>query len=280
MELEDRQTRKKDALVVASAAYVFTLIPVFVFQIVFLAVVLPIPLLTIPLVVAAFFGAVAYFSVGKKKDYEDVDLTEMFSDLSIFDGRDEITVDFSEEASKLLPEPVLSSVQGTPPPLLPAGRAVQDRVTYSRPIEPAMQESIERHVAQTLATLPPLPTRPPVIQKAIATDTSSEILSSNAPLTPRDVLEAKPLKEVISDLGSQGYIDALLYCLSSSEKGSPDPVLIARGSTHGLGARGLRQDDGTTCFTHADVLKMLRKARGAVSANLHGDIQLSGEGRS
>jgi len=98
--------------------------------------------------------------------------------------------------------------------------------------------------------------------------------------TPRETLEAKPLKEVIADLGNEGYIDALLYCLSLSENGSKEIILSARGPVHGLGARGLRKDDGITGFTRSDVLKMLRKARGAVSANLQSDIQTSGEGRS
>jgi hypothetical protein len=280
MESEDKQDRKRDACIVASVMYVFSLIPVLIFQMAFLGAVHPLPLLTIPLAFAALFGVLAYFSVGKHRDYDEVGLTEMLSDLSIFDGRDEITVDFSDEADMLLLEPVLSSVQGTPPPLLPAGRVVQDRVTGSHPIDPEVQESIVRHAAQPLVVLPPLPTRLPVIQKAIATDIPSETSTPVVPPTPRDTLEAKPLKEVISDLGPEGYVDALLYCLSLSEKGSPDTVLTARGSTHGLGARGIRKDDGTTCFTHSDVLKMLRKARGAVSANLHGDIQLSGEGRS
>lgn len=281
MESDDKRRRANDGIIVASASFAFTIIPVAAIQFTFTGGFSPLYLVGIPMAFAAFFGLVAYMSVGRHDEYDDVGLTGIFDNLTIFDGHQSYSVDFSEEASMLLSEPVLSSVQGTPPPLLVAGSVVQARVPpHSYTIDPEVQASIERHVAYSLANLPPLPSRLPAIHKAINTETlSHHDLLSSVP-TPRETLEAKPLKEVISDLGNKGYTDALLYCLSLSKTGSTDIVLSARGPVIGLGARGIRGDDGRTGFTRSDVLKMLRKARGAVSANLQSDIQTSGEGRS
>jgi hypothetical protein len=281
MEPDDKRRRANDGIIVAVASFAFTIIPVAAIQFVFTGGFSLLYLAGIPMAAAVFFGLIAYMSVGRHDEYDDVELTEILDHLTIFDGHQSLSVDFSEEASMLLSEPVLSSVQGTPPPLLVAGSVVQARVPpHSYTIDPEVQASIERHVAYSLANLPPLPSRLPAIQKAINTEISHhDLLSSVAP-TPRETLEAKPLKEAIADLGNQGYTDALLYCLSLSKPGSTDIVLSARGPVIGLGARGIRGDDGRTGFTRSDVLKMLRKARGAVSANLQSDIQTSGEGRS
>lgn len=281
MENEDRHRRANDGMIVASAFFVFTILIVAVLQYTLTGGLSLWPLVGIPLAVAFVFGLIAYMSVGRHNEYEDVDLTGILDHLTIFDGHSSFPVDFSDEASMLLSEPVLSSVQGTPPPLLVAGSVVQARVpSHIVTITPELQESIERHVAYTIANLPPLPTRSPVVQKAESTESSSSAPSSSPVPTPRETLEAKPLKEVISDLGNQGYADALQYCLTSPKTGSQKFILTAQGPVHGLGARGIRNDDGTTGFTRSDVLKMLRKARGAVSANLQSDIQTSGEGRS
>ena len=280
MELDDKRRRWYDGIIVGSTFFVLTFLSVAAFQLIFVREFSFMGLVGLPVASGVLFGLIAYANVGRHSEYEDVELTGILDNLTVFDGQQSFFVDFSDEPSIVLPEPVLSSVQGTPPPLLVAGSVVQERAPHSHPITPELQETIEWHVAQTIANLPPLPSRAPVIQRAIATETPSSDTPASIVPTPRETLEAKPLKEVIADLGNEGYIDALLYCLSLSENGSKEIILSARGPVHGLGARGLRKDDGITGFTRSDVLKMLRKARGAVSANLQSDIQTSGEGRS
>lgn len=284
MGIEDKRRRANDGMIVAASFFFLTLVPVAAAQLLFAGELKPLYLIGIPAAVAVFLGLIAYMSVGRHKEYDDVELTGIFDHLTVFDGHESFSVDFSDEASMLLSEPVLSSVQGTPPPQLAAGSVVQVRVPPHRfTIDSELQASIEKHVAYSLANLPPLPSRLPFVHKAPDTETTPDAaVASPAPpsLTPRETLEAKPLKEVITDLGNQGYIDALLYCLSLSKTGSTDIVLSAQGPVIGLGARGIRGDDGRTGFTRSDVLKMLRKARSAVSANLQSDIQTSGEGRS
>lgn len=292
------KVRGREAVAVALAVALFVVLPVGGFQLVFMGGLHPWTLAVASAGVGVAFGLVAYLAHGDSDEYDEVGLEgilgyPLFMDETTaidaddnfeenFDKYVESEVDFQDEDSKLLPEPVLSSVQGTPPPLLVAGSVVQE-ASQRHTIDLQLHKDIRDHVARTIAILPPLPTRAPVIHGIYDTDSilpSTVLTLAPVELNPREVLEEKALKEVIAELGDQGYIDALQYCLAQSSVGSTDIVLQAKGSTKGLGARGIRNDDGTTGFTRADVLKMLRKARGTVSANLQGDIQMSGEGQS
>lgn len=132
---------------------------------------------------------------------------------------------------------------------------------------------IKGHVLKTLTALPPLPSKEPTIHKVVLT-----VDEVPTPVEPkekqdgennlRDTLEASDLRDVIGFLGEEGYIDALQYCLDSSEAGSQIVVLRAKGRVYGLGARGTKKEDGSTDFTRADVQKMIRKARSRTSANV------------
>lgn len=134
----------------------------------------------------------------------------------------------------------------------------------------AATKIIEGHVLRTLTVLPPLPAAPPTIHHAnVIRDEEVEApKSGSTEPNLRDTLEGSDLRDVIGLLGNQGYIDALQYCLTSSEAGSQVVVLRAKGRVFGLGARGTKNEDGSTSFTRADVLKMMRKARLATSANV------------
>lgn len=272
-----RKPSMKSTMIFSGIVAALSLVPTVAYQTMFLGGVKPLPLVIVPVAVGAIF--IMFITLNRTSlDRSQYTAVENF----FFSEEDEV-IDFSDEARMLLREPVLSSVQGTPTPLIVAGSDAQERVsTQILTIDPEIQESILQHVKETPPALPPLPTRPPMIHKAVVADTP-ENLENNTVVpekNPREVLESRALKEVITDLGTEGYIDALLYCLGLTKTGSLDIVLNAKGPVIGLGARGIRNDDGTTGFTRADVLKMLRKARLSVSANLQGDIQMSGEGQS
>lgn len=232
-------------------------------------------------VLVALFGVVIGYTAsnfGSADEYHNVTVSEMFSRMDAHDGHEEEAAD--EPHAAVHPydyehddydwntndEYVESYAAVTPAPAAP---------TVTIPVMnldelAAATKVIEGHVLRTLTVLPPLPVAPPTIHHVDVVKNEDVVAAEPVVVEPdlRDTLEASDLRDVIGLLGNQGYIDALQYCLDTSEAGSQIVVLRAKGRVHGLGARGVKNEDGSTSFTRADVLKMLRKARSLTSANV------------
>lgn len=173
-----------------------------------------------------------------------------------------------------------SNVQGTPNPQAPAGSQQQDRPQDG---DGPTAQGPGRRPIRPLLELPPRPAYEPTIHLEVAAPEGSPpepLRAARSTKESRSGLESKPLREAIAELGDTRYIEALDQLLSLSRPGSDEIVLNVVGPLRGLGARGLQNSDGTIGLTRADVLKMRRKARQQVAANLPGDLAMNGEGSS